>query len=674
MEAQLNRVRGSRAFAGSKRLAGLLTHLAEAALAGRSADLTETSIAQDVFGRDQTFDPKIDSAVRVALGRLRNELTAYFAGEGAGDPVRIELPPRSLELRFEQRNAPAQAPPVATAASAPRPKSNWWIIAPAIFGLIATIVFAGWSRWSRPRPALGWDLRELSTAAGGDPNAKYLLAPTDAGWMLRRPEELSGNKTEAVLLMHLRGRVRGIGIPSGWSPDGEWMAKDLPTEGGTRFVAVSADGKKKAVLPFVSQRPSGWLVWTPDSKHLIHEDGDDWMVAPLDGSGPGVRIGGLRDFTAQRLTRSQQKVQSLQGVSRDWLYFIAKAEQSGPRLYRARYRLDQGRMTGGGEAVSAEGQLVTVARVTVRDQVVYESYGHRSTLSTLPIDADEGKILGVRATLENSGGLSLFGPLQLLDNDRRLVFTAVKEPNPSLIYTWDFANPPKAMSESKKAEFLIAATPRTILFNRTEQEQTRLLFSRGGVEAAMPPSVIAAYNLSADGSEALVETTEPNEAGKAVPVHLRRDLTTGATTPLLRAGNVDHPRLSPSGKWLAFVDFRADGVRIIPASGRKEAAPEPEWIALPIPGDGKCCLMSPQWSPGERWLYYGSTRSGQFQWFGQKLDAIGKRPLGDPKLLESFPDVELDSSRSPVTFSVGMAKAAFLTTQSDSRIWTATPR
>ena len=37
-----------------------------------------------VFGRDDTFDPKIDPVVRLEARRLRRDLDSYYIGPGKG--------------------------------------------------------------------------------------------------------------------------------------------------------------------------------------------------------------------------------------------------------------------------------------------------------------------------------------------------------------------------------------------------------------------------------------------------------------------------------------------------------------------------------------------------------------------------------------------------------------
>ncbi len=92
IEAALERIMTSRAFGTAPRQQALLRHIMSETLEGRGDMLKEFSIAVDVFGRPSTFDPRVDSIVRVQASRLRNQLADYYAKDGAAEPVRIEVP------------------------------------------------------------------------------------------------------------------------------------------------------------------------------------------------------------------------------------------------------------------------------------------------------------------------------------------------------------------------------------------------------------------------------------------------------------------------------------------------------------------------------------------------------------------------------------------------------
>ena len=89
---QLERVLSSAQFASAESARRLLRFLVEETLAGRGARLKEYTLATDVFGREASFDPKTNPAVRVEASRLRRRLEYYYLTLGRRDPVLIELP------------------------------------------------------------------------------------------------------------------------------------------------------------------------------------------------------------------------------------------------------------------------------------------------------------------------------------------------------------------------------------------------------------------------------------------------------------------------------------------------------------------------------------------------------------------------------------------------------
>src|SRR6202453_2016511 len=88
----LERVLASPGFARNERLSRFLRVIVERHLEGRDGELKESVIGIEVFGRQPGFDAKQDSTVRTEAGRLRARLAQYYAGDGIGDRVIIELP------------------------------------------------------------------------------------------------------------------------------------------------------------------------------------------------------------------------------------------------------------------------------------------------------------------------------------------------------------------------------------------------------------------------------------------------------------------------------------------------------------------------------------------------------------------------------------------------------
>lgn len=92
VRAELRRILASPCFDASERNRSFLTFVVEEALAGRSDRIKAYSIATGVFGRELTFDPQLDSIVRIEAGRLRRSLERYYLTNGLGARLRIDIP------------------------------------------------------------------------------------------------------------------------------------------------------------------------------------------------------------------------------------------------------------------------------------------------------------------------------------------------------------------------------------------------------------------------------------------------------------------------------------------------------------------------------------------------------------------------------------------------------
>jgi serine/threonine-protein kinase len=90
--AQLSRIFASKAFRQADRLKRFLTFIVDETVGGRGERLKEFVVGVEVFGKDDTFDPRNDPIVRVQARRLRTQLARYYREEGQDDELLIELP------------------------------------------------------------------------------------------------------------------------------------------------------------------------------------------------------------------------------------------------------------------------------------------------------------------------------------------------------------------------------------------------------------------------------------------------------------------------------------------------------------------------------------------------------------------------------------------------------
>ncbi|MBV9771150.1 MAG: hypothetical protein JOZ32_16380 [Bryobacterales bacterium] len=140
---ELNRVLASHEFHSSKRSQDFIRYVVEHTLDGRGEMLKERTIGIDVFGRSTSYEPSDDATVRVKAGEVRKRLGLYYAGQGASDPVRIELPAGTYVPEFRWIAGPPEVgpPTVPAPVATPYSRRTWWMAGAAV-----VLVFA----------ALGW--------------------------------------------------------------------------------------------------------------------------------------------------------------------------------------------------------------------------------------------------------------------------------------------------------------------------------------------------------------------------------------------------------------------------------------------------------------------------------------------------------------------------------------
>ncbi len=153
---QLRRVLASELFSSAGRHSRLLRYLVERTLAGAGDQLKEYVLATEVFDRSDSYDPRLDSIVRVEARRLRSRLEDYYRGPGASDPIVITIPRGSYVPTFAPSGTTvADAPPpfAAPAATTPAGTMNGFspgrpvrslavlgIAAAAVVGLLGTLL------------------------------------------------------------------------------------------------------------------------------------------------------------------------------------------------------------------------------------------------------------------------------------------------------------------------------------------------------------------------------------------------------------------------------------------------------------------------------------------------------------------------------------------------------
>jgi hypothetical protein len=124
----IQKVVGSETFSRARRLRDLLLFLGRAAVEEPEKRIGENEVAP-VFGQPDASDPQTAGLVRAHTRHLREKLARYHAGEGAKDPIVMELPAGTFVPVFRQR-------PPREGAPRDRTQRSWALLAGALIAAV----------------------------------------------------------------------------------------------------------------------------------------------------------------------------------------------------------------------------------------------------------------------------------------------------------------------------------------------------------------------------------------------------------------------------------------------------------------------------------------------------------------------------------------------------------
>jgi len=165
--ALVHRIASSQHLKTSARLHDFLLYVGECAIRGVAEEATEQQIGIHVFDRAPGYNSSEDSIVRTHARLLRQKLADYFAGEGAGEDMVLEIPKghylpvfrsRAPRLRAtdspDRAHAPAPVPPEAiapAAAVAKHSSAQWWNLGLGVIVLVLLCAL-GFQLWRTGKP------------------------------------------------------------------------------------------------------------------------------------------------------------------------------------------------------------------------------------------------------------------------------------------------------------------------------------------------------------------------------------------------------------------------------------------------------------------------------------------------------------------------------------------
>jgi hypothetical protein len=217
-EALVSRILASRHFAKAPLLSAFLSYVCHRTLREGGSRISEQEIGTNVFGRELGYDAREDNIVRNYARQLRRRLDDYYATEGLGEKLRIQIPKGGyvpLFLRSAEpadRAASASIEDVANEISAkgdgqPRSGPRWaWMVATA--GLAFALLLCS--------AALLWVMRKPATKSTPTENT-YNHALWAELFTPNRDTLIVPSDTAFVTLEDMHQRIYSLSDYASWS-------------------------------------------------------------------------------------------------------------------------------------------------------------------------------------------------------------------------------------------------------------------------------------------------------------------------------------------------------------------------------------------------------------------------------------------------------------------------
>jgi serine/threonine protein kinase/Tol biopolymer transport system component len=582
-----------------------------------------------------------------------------------------------LKIDLQQvREEPSSAGPEAR----PAVRSLWWLTAAAAC-VVASFAIGRWFRAPEAAPA-AWQLTQLtrdaglshhpalsrdgkllaySSDAGQDGGMNLYVKQVAGGQPIRLTSDGAGNtwpdfSPDGSKIAFRSNRGGGIyEIPSfggqirllarngsrpRFSPDGSnvayWVGSenmyDTVPGSASVWVVPAAGGQPQRVAPGLTAARTP--IWSPDGKRLLFvgytssklydASSLDWWLAAVDGSDK-IKTG-LRDALARAGLPSESDLPWPCCWSADTNTVIFAVTTGDARnLWEIGLSPQTGKVTGVPKRLTAGAGFEEDASCASGGALAFANREKRSQVWTLPFDLNRGASSGVAKRITQSPGRRSYPSIS---NDGRLVAFSSNQSGPTNIWTRDLATDDESIvASSPLLQRFPAISPSgtKTAFAVNEQDGTRTVYlARAGDE----PEKVCEKCVRATGWSSN-EKTLLIFLGTPYQVNLL-DVLTHKQTPLLKHPTYDvlYGHFSPDNQWVSFT------IRTSPTKARLAIAPfdgprpipESAWITIADvwPEDWA------HWSPDGRTLYFPSERDGHRCLWGQRIDSISRRPMGDP--------------------------------------------
>ncbi|MFN0170341.1 MAG: hypothetical protein ACKV22_28310, partial [Bryobacteraceae bacterium] len=271
------KILASELFSHAESLSRLLRFVVERTLDGQSDQIKEYTLGVEVFGRGESFDPRLDTIVRAQARRLRAKLEKYYQSANDVDGVRIDLAPGSYVPEFHDFDPRGEATGKGQQPEEPGPLRalrRWpWPVAGASAAVVAGILAGVVAHRQEPRSAT---LRPVPLTSYVGSEKQPSLSPDSRQVAFSWDGEKQDNFDIYIKQIGSGGPVRLTTHPAvdswpGWSPDGRQIAfhRQVKEWKNDVLITPALGGGPERKVAQVSGNPDHMgMSWSPDSRWL----------------------------------------------------------------------------------------------------------------------------------------------------------------------------------------------------------------------------------------------------------------------------------------------------------------------------------------------------------------------------------------------------------------------
>jgi Tol biopolymer transport system component/DNA-binding winged helix-turn-helix (wHTH) protein len=480
------------------------------------------------------------------------------------------------------------------------------------------------------------------------------------------------------------------GLNPKYSPDGsqvvywvgtEGIASAVPGSGAVWVVPVTGGSPRRIGGNFSAARQP---IWLPDGKRLLfvgytstkayEYSALDWWVVAING-GAGIKTGLYDELVRNGLTSTSLRSSTRIPYPGCWqagdnkvIFSLGTGEQAD--LWEIGLSPRTSRVNGAPKRLTAGTVRELYPTCARGGTLAFAGVETTSNVWSFAFDLDRGRPTS-DSTLERvTTGPSLREYASIASDGRLLAF-ASNQSGQTNIWTRDLMTGKEApLASSSMVQRYPVSSPsgNRIAFSVFEKDSRAVYVSApGGPSERICDGCLRATDWSRDEKRVLIFGGNPYQIDTL-------DVASHQQTPILKHPNHSllYGRFSPDGRWVSFtVRIQPGQARIVIAPANElKPIPESAWITIAESTDGDWA----NWSPDGRTIYFSSTRDGHSCFWGQRIEALSHRPVGEPfPALHLHGRVYYQAGTVWGGWSVGGGRIAMVLAEDTGNIWMMSP-